>query len=115
MDIPEVIRLILTIILGTVGLALFGIVFGLLYKGIDRKISAHMQGRIGPPIRQPFRDVVKLFTKENIVPENAIPWVFHLAPIAGLVATITILLYIPIGGFLPLLDGIVVFFHYLMV
>jgi formate hydrogenlyase subunit 4 len=96
---------VFTLIFGTLGLLVFGIIFGLLYKGVDRKLSAHMQGRIGPPIRQPFRDVVKLFTKENIVPENAIPWVFNLAPLAGLVATITILLYIPIGGFEPLVTS----------
>ena len=89
------------LVLGTVGVALFGIIFGLLYKGIDRKISAHMQGRIGPPIIQPFRDVRKLFVKENIVPEHAIPWIFNLIPLIGLVATITILLYLPIGGFEP--------------
>ena len=61
-----------------------------------------MQGRIGPPIRQPFRDVVKLFTKENIVPENAIPWVFNLAPLVGLVGTISILLYLTNGMLTPL-------------
>ncbi len=93
------------VLFGTIGLALFGIFFGLLYKGVDRKLSAHMQGRIGPPIRQPFRDVSKLFVKENIIPENAIPWIFNLAPLAGLIATISILLYIPIGGFEPLLSS----------
>jgi len=92
------------VILGTLGVAVFGIIFGLLYKGIDRKIAAHMQGRIGPPIRQPFRDIVKLFTKENIVPENAIPWVFNLVPLLGLVAAISILLYLPLGGFPPILS-----------
>jgi len=102
MDFLEISKIALTVVIGTIGLALFGIVFGLLYKGIDRKLSAHMQGRIGPPIRQPFRDVVKLFTKENIVPKNAIPWIFNLAPLIGLVATISILLYLPIGGFNPL-------------
>lgn len=97
----------LIVFLGIIGIAFFGIFFGLIFKGIDRKLSAHMQGRIGPPIRQPFRDVVKLFTKENIVPDNAIPWVFHLAPLIGLVASITILLYLPIGGFQPIFDGII--------
>ena len=96
---------ILMVIIGTLCLAAFGLIFGLFYKGIDRKLSAHMQGRIGPPLRQPFRDVVKLFTKENIVPENAIGWIFNLAPLMGLVATITILLYVPLGGFQPLLAG----------
>jgi formate hydrogenlyase subunit 4 len=32
----------LLVVLGTIGLALFGIFFGLIYKGIDRKLSAHM-------------------------------------------------------------------------
>ena len=106
MNIPEEILLkILIIILGTIGLAVFGIIFGLFYKGLDRKISARMQGRIGPPLRQPFLDVRKLFTKENIVPENAINWVFNLAPLIGLVGSITILLFLPIGGFQPLLNG----------
>jgi len=105
MNLQGILLPAITIIFGTIGLALFGIVFGLLYKGIDRKISAHMQGRIGPPIIQPFRDVRKLFSKENIVPENAITWVFNLAPIAGLIAAITILLYLPIGGFDPIASG----------
>jgi formate hydrogenlyase subunit 4 len=96
---------ILMVIIGTIGLTAFGLIFGLFYKGVDRKLSAHMQGRIGPPLRQPFRDVVKLFTKENIIPENAISWIFNLAPLMGLVATITILLYLPLGGFQPLLMG----------
>jgi formate hydrogenlyase subunit 4 len=105
MEFQEIIRIALTIILGTIGLAIFGIIFGLLYKGVDRKISAHMQGRIGPPIRQPFRDVTKLFSKENIVPENAVPWVFHLTPLIGLIGAISILLYLPIGSIPPLASG----------
>ena len=113
-NIPET---IFTLIFGVLGLIFFGIIFGLLYKGIDRKLSAHMQGRIGPPIRQPFRDIVKLFTKENIIPENSIPWVFNLAPLVGLVATITILLYIPIGGFEPLVtsQGDLILILYLLI
>ena len=95
----------LTIVIGTLGLAIFGIFFGLIYKGIDRKLFAHMQGRIGPPIRQPFRDVVKLFTKENIVPDNAISWIFNWAPLVGLVGTIVILLYLPLGSINPIADG----------
>ena len=105
MEVVEILKVALLVIIGTMGLAGFGIIFGLLYKGIDRKLAAHMQGRIGPPIRQPFRDVVKLFTKENIVPENAIPWVFNMAPFVGLIATISILLFLPIGGFNPLAAG----------
>ena len=36
-------------------------------SGVDRKLSARLQGRYGPPLRQPFFDVLKLFQKERIV------------------------------------------------
>ena len=40
---------------------------GGLLRGIDRKLTAHMQGRIGPPIIQNFYDLVKLFGKKPMV------------------------------------------------
>ncbi|HON81116.1 MAG TPA: NADH-quinone oxidoreductase subunit H [Methanoregulaceae archaeon] len=86
------------IVLWTVGVSLFGLIAGLVLLGIDRKIAAHMQARIGPPLRQPFIDIRKLLVKENIVPENAIPWIFNLAPIIALVSSLVILLYIPLGS-----------------
>jgi ech hydrogenase subunit B len=42
-------------------------VVGGLLAGWDRRISARMQSRQGPPILQPFYDVLKLCEKENIV------------------------------------------------
>jgi ech hydrogenase subunit B len=42
-------------------------VIGGLVAGIDRKVTAHMQGRVGPSVFQPFWDVGKLFEKENAV------------------------------------------------
>ena len=41
-------------------------VLGGLIAGIDRKITARMQGRVGPPILQPFYDVAKLFEKDDV-------------------------------------------------
>jgi formate hydrogenlyase subunit 4 len=85
---------------------LFGAgLLGMVYKGFDRKLAAQMQGRIGPPIRQPFFDVVKLMVKENIVPEHAVGWLYNLMPVVALVAAATLLFYIPLGGFGPLLGG----------
>src|SRR5512140_1346932 len=42
-------------------------VLGGLLAGLDRIISARMQSRQGPPILQPFFDVLKLWHKENVV------------------------------------------------
>ena len=42
-------------------------ILGGLLDGMDRKISARMQGRIGPPLLQPFYDVYKLFHKQIIM------------------------------------------------
>jgi len=54
---------ILTIIITIIVAPLIG---GLL-AGIDRILTARMQGRIGPPLFQPFYDLFKLLGKENIV------------------------------------------------
>ncbi|MDD3406986.1 MAG: NADH-quinone oxidoreductase subunit H [Methanomicrobium sp.] len=90
---------------GTVLIALFGIVLGLFLLGIDRKFAAHMQARVGPPLRQPFWDVFKLMCKENIVPANAVRAVFNSAPVIAFASAVTVLLYIPIGSFSPVLGG----------
>ena len=84
-------------IIGTILMALFGMLAGLWFHGLDRVLAARMQARIGPPVRQPFLDIAKLMTKENIVPANAIPWLFNGAPLLALAGSITLLLYIPIA------------------
>ncbi len=40
---------------------------GGLLAGIDRIVSARLQSRVGPPLLQPFYDVLKLWDKENLV------------------------------------------------
>ncbi len=44
---------------------------GGLLEGLERKISARMQGRVGPPLLQPFYDVRKLLNKQTIVVNKA--------------------------------------------
>lgn len=53
-------------ILIVIGYLLLAPIVGGLLDGLDRKISARMQGRIGPPLLQPFYDVYKLFHKQII-------------------------------------------------
>ncbi|MCJ7742719.1 MAG: NADH-quinone oxidoreductase subunit H, partial [Methanoregula sp.] len=99
----------LTDLIGTVAgavlVGVFGILVALFLMGVDRIVTARMQARIGPPLSQPLTDLRKLFLKENVVPANAIPWLFNLAPVIALASAITILLYIPVGGFPPVLSG----------
>ena len=85
--------------------AVFGVYLGLLYQGIDRRLVARMQSRVGPPITQPYRDFKKLMVKDNIVPRNAVKWLFNLMPVVALSTTLIILLYIPLGGVGPVLEG----------
>lgn len=42
-------------------------VAGALIRGIDRKVTARIQGRIGPPIVQPIYDILKLFKKDSVL------------------------------------------------
>ncbi|MFA4855447.1 MAG: complex I subunit 1 family protein [archaeon] len=85
--------------------AIAGIFFALLFRGIERVLAARMQARIGPPLVQPFIDVKKLFLKENIVPKDAVKWIFELMPVVALTAAIAVLLYIPLFGLQALLEG----------
>lgn len=78
---------------------LFCFITGMLLCGIDRKIVAKMQKRVGPPVLQPFYDFFKLCGKETIVPAAASGTVFMAAPIVGLAALVVLQLFIPIHGF----------------
>lgn len=99
------IQTLLTTLLLVPVFSVLGIVIGLLYKGIDRRLAARMQARIGPPIRQPFIDVDKLMMKETIVPKNAVSWLFNLMPVVALVSSLALLLYVPFMGLQPLLGA----------
>jgi ech hydrogenase subunit B len=56
----------IVIILKSIVYLLCAPVFGGFLVGLDRKLTARLQGRVGPPLRQPFLDVGKLFQKEKI-------------------------------------------------
>jgi len=82
-----------------------GLVFiifaSLIYSGLMRKIAARMQNRIGPPIHQPFYDVIKLFAKENITPEQAKTG-FAAWPVIAVVSAVIAGLMTPMAGNAPL-------------
>lgn len=53
------------VLIGSVVFAVLAPIVGCLLAGLDRIISARMQGRVGPPLLQPYYDVRKLFEKER--------------------------------------------------
>ena len=59
---------------------------GLVTAWIDRKVTARVQMRVGPPFLQPFYDIRKLLIKETCVPEDGAAGLFLLAPLIGLAA-----------------------------
>ena len=63
---------------------LFTTALGLVASWIVRKVSALVQWRVGPPLLQPFYDVLKLMGKEVLVPRQAQRTVFLMAPIVGM-------------------------------
>lgn len=85
----------LVIVIGlSLGLFAAAVVIGLFLKGIDRKLAAYYQARVGPPLVQPFYDLEKLTVKQSIVPENSVAWVFKGAPYLALVSSGLLLIYI---------------------
>ncbi len=78
---------------------LFCFLAGMLLCGIDRKLVAKMQKRVGPPILQPFYDFFKLCGKETIIPASASKTTFLMAPLVGLAALVVIQLFIPVFSF----------------
>lgn len=63
---------------------LFTVVLGLVACWIVRKVSALVQWRVGPPLLQPFYDIMKLMGKETLIPQDAQRAVFIAAPLVGL-------------------------------
>jgi NADH-quinone oxidoreductase subunit H len=65
-------------------------VIGFLASWFDRKLTARLQYRIGPPLLQPLYDFLKLLEKETLIPKASSRFTFVSAPIVGLISAITV-------------------------
>src|SRR6476619_828693 len=70
---------------------------------LERKILAHMQVRLGPMrvgphgLLQPIADALKLLIKEDIMPSEADPFVFWVAPLIVVITAFTVFIVVPFG------------------
>ncbi len=82
----------------------FLLVAVLLMIWFERKLLSDMQNRIGPNIAGPWgilqtlADGIKLFFKEDLVPDNADRFIFKLAPFLSLVPAFSVFAVVPLGG-----------------
>lgn len=65
-------------------------VIGLIASWIDRKVTARVQYRVGPPILQPLIDLIKLSGKETLIPRGASKTTFLMAPVIGLASVMLV-------------------------
>ena len=72
-----------------------------LFEGILRKLTARLQSRQGPPLRQPFFDLLKLLGKEDLE-TGEMPTAQRAATYLGLAAVLTTACLIPLGFGAPL-------------
>src|SRR5436853_7109488 len=68
-----------------------------LLPGVIAKTKALFAGRAGPPVLQPYYDLIKLFQKGSVF-STTTTWVFRAGPVVGLVTAALAWLLIPLGG-----------------
>ncbi len=95
---------------------LFSAVIGGFLSWFDRKITARVQFRQGPPLLQPFYDFIKLLYKETILPARGSKITFLLAPVFGLFgATIAaVFILLPLFGIDTGFKGDIIVIFYLL-
>jgi formate hydrogenlyase subunit 4 len=67
-----------------------------LLLGVIAKTKALFAGRVGPPLWQPYFDLVKLFQKDSVF-STTTTWVFRAGPVVGLVTAALALLIVPLA------------------
>ena len=68
-----------------------------LLPGVIARTKALFSGRTGPPVLQPYYDLIKLFQKGSVFSETT-TWIFRAGPIVGLVTAAFSALLIPLTG-----------------
>jgi formate hydrogenlyase subunit 4 len=76
---------------------LLGLVLAPLLLGVTNRTKAAMAGRVGPPLLQPYHDVLKLLRKGTVYSRTT-TWVFRAGPVVTLSAAAVATGIVPLGG-----------------
>jgi formate hydrogenlyase subunit 4 len=68
--------------------------------GLIQHLKARLQGRRGPSVRQPYRELRRLWGKAGVAPEPH-TFIYTLAPAVAAACTLLALALLPIGGHAP--------------
>jgi formate hydrogenlyase subunit 4 len=68
--------------------------------GLVQHLKGRLQGRCGPPILQPYRDLLRLWRKDGVMPEPATA-LYRLAPAIVVASLVTGILIVPVAGVAP--------------
>jgi formate hydrogenlyase subunit 4 len=68
-----------------------------LLLGIVTKTKATIAGRIGPPVLQPYHDLIKLARKGSVF-STTTTWIFRASPVVGIATALVASLLVPLGG-----------------
>ncbi|MGE0047320.1 MAG: respiratory chain complex I subunit 1 family protein [Acidithiobacillus sp.] len=79
----------------------FLLAFAPLLEGILHRLEEIIQGKQGPSIWQTYRDIWKLFGKDEVISEES-SWIFRLAPLIAFVMPLFVVLLIPAVTAFPL-------------
>src|SRR5574344_1331743 len=77
---------------------IFALAVALFFKGLDRRVAARVQRRVGPPLLPPVLDIAKLLTKETLIPKTAHRAAFIMAPVLGFTGMAVCAAFIPVSG-----------------
>lgn len=80
---------------------LFILGFAPLYSGVLSRLKEMVQSRRGPSIIQPYRDLWKLFHKDQVLSEET-TWIYRLTPYLVFVIPIFVAILIPVLTDFPL-------------
>jgi formate hydrogenlyase subunit 4 len=83
--------------------------------GVIAKTKAWFGGRVGPPVLQPYHDLIKLLRKRSVFSRTT-TWVFRASPVIGVATALIAAALVPLGdgGAVVAFDGDFLVLAYLL-